>query len=141
MFNERTYLPSDYINHDDLNTLVSDCTELTNIYSDIFGDDSWIETMNTFTINGFPYLQWIASIENNIKYIGDNFYKPDGYIENRDWLENEINSYQTFSYEDINRMIIDMRLLYNVREEQVTIWNGQTFVNWEIESDLEWEEY
>ena len=89
----------------------------------------------------FANVQEFKSRENNIKYIGDNFYKPDGYIENRDWLENEINSYQTFSYEDINRMIIDMRLLYNVREEQVTIWNGQTFVNWEIESDLEWEEY
>ena len=141
MFSERTFLPTDYINYDDLNLLVQECSELVDIYSDLFGDDTWIKEMHTFTLNGFPYLQWISAIEENIKYIADNFYKPTGYIENRDWKPELKNSYQTFNYEDMNRMIIDMRLLYNAIDDEVTIWGGQSYIDWEIESNLEWEEY
>ena len=49
--------------------------------------------------------------------------------------------YQAFSYEDINRLITDVLLLYKIKDLQDTIWNGQSFVEWGKTSDIEWEEY
>lgn len=141
MSNDKVYLPTDYINAGDLNSLVDDCATLCGIYVEIFGDMGWVSRMYHFTVNMFPLAEWIAAIEYNIEYIANNFYKPVGYIENRNWHSIPYNSYQNFSYEDMNRMITDMKLLYDARNDEVTIWNGQSFVDWEIESDLEWEEY
>lgn len=141
MFKERSYREIDYLNYEELNMLIDEVAELFNIYKDKV-DDLQQEEMTKFTLNGYPYVQWISAIENNIKEIADKYYKPDGYIENRNWQTKEnAMVYQSFSYEDINRLITDVLLLYKIKDLQVTIWNGQSFVEWGKESNIEWEEY
>lgn len=141
MFKERSYREIDYLNYEELNMLIDEVTELFNIYKDKV-DDLQQEEMTKFTLNGYPYVQWISALENNIKEIADKYYKPDGYIDNRDWQTKENTMvYQAFSYEDINRLITDVLLLYKIKDLKETIWNGQSFVEWEKTSDIEWEEY
>lgn len=141
MFKERSYRETDYLNYEELNMLIDEVTELFNIYKDKV-DDLQQEEMTKFTLNGYPYVQWISALENNIKEIADKYYKPDGYIDNRDWQTKENTMvYQAFSYEDINRLITDVLLLYKIKDLKETIWNGQSFVEWEKTSDIEWEEY
>ena len=141
MFKERSYRETDYLNYEELNMLIDEVTELFNIYKDKV-DDLQQEEMTKFTLNGYPYVQWISALENNIKEIADKYYKPDGYIDNRDWqVTGNTMVYQAFSYEDINRLITDVLLLYKIKDLQDTIWNGQSFVEWEKTSDIEWEEY
>lgn len=141
MFKERSYREIDYLNYEELNMLIDEVTELFNIYKDKV-DDLQQEEMTKFTLNGYPYVQWISALENNIKEIADKYYKPDGYIDNRDWqVTKNAMVYQAFSYEDINRLITDVLLLYKIRDLQDTIWNGQSFVEWGKESNIEWEEY
>lgn len=141
MFKERSYRETDYLNYEELNMLIDEVTELFNIYKDKV-DDLQQEEMTKFTLNGYPYVQWISAIENNIKEIADKYYKPDGYIDNRDWqVTGNAMVYQAFSYEDINRLITDVLLLYKIKDLKETIWNGQSFVEWGKVSDIEWEEY
>ena len=141
MFKERSYRETDYLNYEELNMLIDEVTELFNIYKDKV-EDLQQEEMTKFTLNGYPYVQWISALENNIKEIADKYYKPDGYIDNRDWQTiGNTMVYQAFSYEDINRLITDVLLLYKIKDLQDTIWNGQSFVEWEKTSDIEWEEY
>lgn len=141
MFKERSYRETDYLNYEELNMLIDEVTELFNIYKDKV-DDLQQEEMTKFTLNGYPYVQWISALENNIKEIADKYYKPDGYIDNRDWqTKGNTMVYQAFSYEDINRLITDVLLLYKIKDLKETIWNGQSFVEWEKTSDIEWEEY
>jgi hypothetical protein len=141
MFKERSYREQDYLNYEELNMLVDEVTELLEIYK-VKVDDLQQEKMNKFELNGYPYVQWISALENNIKEIADKYYKPDGYIENRDWQTKEnAMVYQSFSYIDINRMITDVLLLYKIKDSKDTIWNGQSFIEWEKTSDIEWEEY
>ena len=137
MFKERSYRETDYLNYEELNMLIDEVTELFNIYKDKV-DDLQQEEMTKFTLNGYPYVQWISALENNIKEIADKYYKPDGYIDNRDWqTKGNTMVYQAFSYEDINRLITDVLLLYKIKDLQDTIWNGQSFVEWEKTSDIE----
>lgn len=141
MFKERSYRETDYLNYEELNMLIDEVTELFNIYKDKV-DDLQQEEMTKFTLNGYPYVQWISALENNIKEIADKYYKPDGYIDNRDWqTTGNTMVYQAFGYEDINRLITDVLLLYKIKDLKETIWNGQSFVEWEKTSDIEWEEY
>ena len=135
MFKERSYREIDYLNYEELNMLIDEVTELFNIYKDKV-DDLQQEEMTKFTLNGYPYVQWISALENNIKEIADKYYKPDGYIDNRDWqTKGNTMVYQAFSYEDINRLITDVLLLYKIKDLQDTIWNGQSFVEWGKTSD------
>lgn len=141
MFKERSYRETDYLNYEELNMLIDEVTELFNIYKDKV-DDLQQEEMTKFTLNGYPYVQWISALENNIKEIADKYYKPDGYIDNRDWqTTGNTMVYQAFGYEDINRLITDVLLLYKIKDLKEIIWNGQSFVEWEKTSDIEWEEY
>lgn len=141
MFKERSYRETDYLNYEELNMLIDEVTELFNIYKDKV-DDLQQEEMTKFTLNGYPYVQWISALENNIKEIADKYYKPDGYIDNRDWqVTGNTMVYQAFGYEDINRLITDVLLLYKIKDLKETLWNGQSFVEWGETSDIEWEEY
>ena len=134
MYNETMYL-----NYTDLNIIENRLLDITNRLRQIvpsapaFSPKQW-------TVNEFPYIQEIDRIEKGVKALGDYWYKPDGWEECKIWLTGSETSQviKSFSFEDINRWIKDMDLIEGSLEDQVTIWNVQSFVYWDEESDIEW---
>jgi len=101
-----------------------------------------------WVINEPVYLQEIDRIEQGIQTIADCLYEPIGY-EGKDWTN--VGYYGTTSLgrgieqkpiksEDFIRMKNNIDLLTNIFNEENTIWNICSIVNWNEESNMEWEE-
>ena len=138
MFYNKSYVLSDYLNYDNLNELISKEIELINLMP--ISLSNYDLDLPTYELNDFVYLEDIDKIEKNIMQLGYDFYQPPGYIKNRIWREiGETDVYKSFSYEDINRMITDMNILYEHRQDTPTIYNLYSNENWDGETTLEWE--
>ena len=109
-------------------------------YEIIFPIENYDLDLPVYELNDFVYLEDINKIEKNIMQLSYDFYQPPGYIKNKTWrTEEDLDVYKSFSYEDINRMITDMNILYEHRLDTPTIYNLYTNENWDGETTLEWE--
>lgn len=134
MYNETMYL-----NYTDLNQIENRILTLTNRLKQ-YNPSTPTFSSKEWHVNDFPYIQEIDRIERGVKNLGDYWYQPEGWVENKIWLygtETE-QVIKSFSFEDINRWIIDLDLIEEVIGDESTIWNVQSFVYWNQESNIEW---
>ena len=143
MFYNKSYSLSDYLNYDDLNELIDKVRALLNTFSDkvdLSDTSKYDITMVEYELNDYPYVEDIDKIERNIMNLGYDFMQPPGYIQNRVWKDTQDNVYKSFSYQDINRMITDMNLLYEYKDDTSTKYNIDSNEYWDGASTLNWEE-
>ncbi len=134
------YSNGDYLNYYDLNNIEDKIEQLTSYLktktsiSD-FSKKIWI-------LNEFPYIQEIDRIEKSIDNLGYYFYKPEDWTTTKIWIPDNTNKAikKSFSYQDINRWIYNLDLIDKIKEDDCTIWNGQSFLQWEQINNLDWEE-
>ena len=94
----------------------------------------------TYELNDFVYLEDIDKIERNIMKVGYDFFQPPRYIQNKIWRNwNETDVYKSLSYEDLNRIITDMNILWEHKDDTPSIYNVYTNENWDETTNLEWE--
>lgn len=134
-------LDIDYLNYTNLNQIEDKIEELIDDIETEY--QITIPTFNkkTWTINELPYIQEIDRIENAIESIGYNFYKPNGWIVSKTWITSD-NLYpiRSFDYQDYNRWVNNLELIEKSMGEALTLWNGISLLNWNEESQYEWEE-
>ena len=125
--------------------LISELEEISNKikywnYEQILPIENYDLDLPIYELNDFVYLEDINKIEKNIMQLSYDFYQPPGYIKNKIWrTEEDLDVYKSFSYEDMNRMITDMNILYEHRIDTTKIYNLYTNENWDGETTLEWE--
>lgn len=133
MFYNKRYNLSDYLNYDDLNELISKIRELLLIFDskvDLSDNSKYDITMVEYELNDFPYVEDMDKIERNIMNLSYDFFQPTGYIKNKIWKDSINNVYKSFNYEDINRIITDMNILYDNRNDTRSIYNLQSNEEW-----------
>ena len=130
-----------YLSYTDLNMIENRILTLTNKLRQLnpsaptFSPKEW-------HINDFPYIQEIDRIERGVNTLKEYWYEPDGWQECKIWLTGEETEQviKSFSFEDINRWIVNLNLMDTALDERITIWNGISYINWNEESDEEWRE-
>lgn len=121
-------------------------------YIKIYDDENVIPNYvkNTYNINDVPTMKQIDNIENGIKNIGYYYYKPVGFVGNREWLGTaelgKSNIYgtnmQNISYIDLNRWLTNLQAIDFENLDELTIWNSSVSeIDWNEENETEWEEY
>ena len=107
MYNETMYL-----NYYDLNN-VEDLIDYVIDRLKVVSEEYLISNSHLWLPNDFPYIQEIDRIEKLIDNCGKNYYLPEGWQECKVWLTGDETEQviKTFSYEDINRWIINLQLL------------------------------
>ena len=136
MYNETMYL-----NYNDLNMIENRILTLTNKLRQLnpstptFSSKTWLP-------NEFPYIQEIDRIERGVNTLKEYWYQPDGWIECKIWLDGTETGQviKSFSFEDINRWIVDLDLMEIALDEEVTLWNIQSYIYWNQESNVDWRE-
>ena len=136
MYNETMYL-----NYNDLNTIENRILTLTNRLRQYNPSTPTFSSKQWF-VNDFPYIQEIDRIEKGIDNLQKYWYKPDGWEECKVWLTGEETEQviKSFSFEDINRWVIDLDLMEEVIGDESTIWNLQSYIYWNQESNEDWRE-
>jgi hypothetical protein len=94
-------------------------------------------------------MQKIDNIENAINNIGKYYYRPVNWLNTREWLKNSDifddnynTNIQNISYQDLNRWLNNLSLISFDDLDKMTIWNTNfTQIEWNGESNVEWEEY
>lgn len=124
-------------------------------YIKIYDDEDIIPNYNknVWNQNDVPSMQKIENIERGIRNIGYYSYKPNGWQNEIEWLETTkfrdesensgcINS-KNISYKDLNRWDNDLNII-DLSDDvlnNLTIWNTEySELNWDEESDIEWED-
>lgn len=132
----KTFNREQYLNYEDLNEIENNIYEVTEEFKQITS----IPTFNKkiWVLNEFPWIEEIDRIEQGIENLGKYFYKPYGWIETRTWI-NEARK-AIFDYNDINRWINNINLIYEHKNDMLSIWNGVSYINWNETSEFEWEE-
>lgn len=135
------YSETDYLNYTDLNNIenrVKQINEKIKIYNSSIPDFS----KKVWKLNDFPYIQEIQRIETGIDNFQKYWYKPDGWINAKVWLTGDENEQvrKSFSNIDINRWINNMNLIEKTIGDNTTIWNVQSYIYWNEQSDVDWEE-
>lgn len=136
MYNETMYL-----NYGDLNAIEDRIVTVTNKLRQLnpstpaFSSKLWLPA-------DFPYIQEIDRIERGVNTLKEYWYKPDGWIDCKTWLTGTETSQviKRFNYEDINRWIVDLDLMDAALDEEVTLWNIQSYIYWNQESHDDWRE-
>lgn len=143
MFFNKEYHLSDYLNYGDMNELIDKVKDLLEVFEDkvdLSDTTKYDTTMVEYQLNDFPYVEDIDKIERNIMNLGYDFMQPPEYIQNKVWKDRQENVYKSLSYIDLNRMITDMNLLYEYRNDTSTKYNLESNEYWDGESTLIWEE-
>lgn len=96
-------------------------------------------------------MQKIDNIEQGVKNIGFYYEKPNGWLNEKEWLGiNTIYAYaitnygvgiKTISYQDLNRWYNNLELINFDDLDNMTIWNAKndiTQLSWNEDSDIEW---
>lgn len=131
------YTQDDIMTYEDFNNIESKIVELNNRLTTL-GYTVNTYTPKTWVKKDFLMYTYLNNIEQGIQALANGFYKPYGWRETKTWEPR-----QSFSYMDVNRWIIDLQLLQEAIETnpQITVWNGQSFENWNsYDTQLEWEE-
>lgn len=102
----------------------------------------------TWVDNEIPYLQYIDNIEEGINNVAEILYKPLGY-EYKKWTTTgyygiKSNDYglaqKPISSKDFDRWNKNIKLLNSIISNVINIWNLVSFIDWNEESQFEWEE-
>ena len=114
-------------------------------------DESMIPdyTKHIWTDNEVLTMQKIDNIEQGIKNIGFYYDKPNGWVNEKEWLgKNAIKSatnygvgVKTISYQDLNRWYNNLDLINFDDLSNMTIWNAIddiSQIEWNNESNEEW---
>ena len=128
-----------------------------NIYSNEFSIPHYEK--HTWQDNELLSMQKLDNIEEGIKNIGYYYYKPMGWITERDWLQtfdmNILNIFltsentfesrglnvQNISYHDLNRWINNLNLVDFTNLNNMTLWNTNvTQIIWNENNSDEWED-
>lgn len=112
-------------------------------YVKIYDDETIIPNYvkHNWQDDEFLTMQNIDNLENGIKNIGLYYYKPLGWLENRQWLVTLGINNQNISYQDLNRWVTDLNLINFDNLDELTIWNSDiTQLIWNENSDIKWEE-
>ena len=132
----KTFNRQQYLNYSDLNdveiaiyNLVTELKSKTDIGD--FNNKTWV-------LNEFPWIEEIDRIEKAIENIGFHYFKPAGWIAMKEWLDKERKA--SFDYNDVNRWINNLNLMYKYLNDNLTIWNGVSYITWNEVSETEWEE-
>lgn len=133
------YNDTQYLNYNDLNDIETRILNLTNLLKE-YNQATPDFFVKEWLLNDFPYIQEIDRIEKGIKNLGEYWYKPDGWEESKIWLTGtETNQViKSFSYLDINRWINNLSLMEKAIGDNTTIWNLQSYINWNGSNNLEW---
>lgn len=94
-------------------------------------------------------MQKIDNIEQGVKNIGYYYEKPDGWVNEKEWLPDATKKYdgnygvgiKTISYQDLNRWYNNLELINFDDLDNMTIWNARndiTQLTWNEDSDVEW---
>ena len=136
MYNETMYL-----NYNDLNTVENRILTLTNKLRQL-NPSTPAFSLKEWHINDFPYIQEIDRIEKGVNTLKEYWYQPDGWIDCKVWLDGTETEQviKSFSFEDINRWVIDLDLIDVALDEEVTLWNVQSYIYWDQESNEDWRE-
>ena len=113
-------------------------------YMEILPAENYDLDLPVYSLDDFLFLEDIDKIEKNVMQIGYDFFQPSGYIQNKIWIKNATilgyeNTSNNFGAEDLNRIITDMNILYEHKDDTPTIYNLFANENWDEESLLEWE--
>lgn len=106
-------------------------------------------TKHIWVDNEVLTMQKIDNIEQGVKNIGYYYEKPDGWVQEKEWLgEGTISSItnygvgvKTISYQDFNRWYNNLDLIDFDDLNDITLWNAIndiSQVEWDSESDEEW---
>lgn len=107
-----------------------------------YNEKEWLD-------NEIPYLQYIDRIEQGIEDVANIFFKPNGY-ESKIWttigyynIENSDYglSQKPISYKDLDRWKKNIELLESHFSDFFCVWNVVSYIEWNEESNFEWEEY
>lgn len=111
-------------------------------------------TKKTWIDNEFPYMQDIDNIEEGIHDVTEIFYAPAEYVY-KPWLFRAIideptEEYVYFNNNGLNQMPIsesdfvrwnkNIDLLEKTFNDIINIWNLISYINWDEESQFEWED-
>lgn len=99
----------DYYNFDDLNRVENNTIAVKDLVEVLRGEVNLGEINIDRDMKSIPFADVLNRVEGNINILGNKLYKPKGWIQPKlDWRYN-----QPFSYEDANRLEINLLLLYN----------------------------
>lgn len=130
----------EYLNYTDLNDIEQRIEELTIDLQTKTPIPAF--THKTWALNEFPYIQEIDRIEKAICSMGENYYITEYWQCPTDWIPtgNTSELRKSFDYNDINRWIYNMNIIDSIKDDETTIWNGQSFINWDETTEIDWEE-
>lgn len=132
MFNEDSIMT-----YNDFNTIEFKISELNGRLTTLgYTVDAY--TPKTWVKKDFLIYTYLNNIETGIQALAEGYYKPYGWKEKKTWDKG-----MSFSYIDVNRWLIDLDLMEKeiTNNPERTIWNGQSFENWNsYDTGLEWEE-
>lgn len=106
-------------------------------------------TKHTWADNEVLTMQKIDNIERGIRNIGFYYEKPDGWVNEKEWLGTnniyKLTNYgvgvKTISYQDLNRWYNNLDLIDFSDLNEITVWNTVNDISqieWNGESDEEW---
>jgi hypothetical protein len=102
----------------------------------------------TWVDNEIPYLQYIDNIEEGINSVAEMLYKPLSY-EYKEWTTTgyygiESNDYglaqKPISNKDFERWDNNIELLTEIINSTINFWNVISYMNWNEDSQFDWEE-
>lgn len=132
------YQSYEYIGFSDFNKIENKIDELTNLIKTVNPNIPKF-VKNNWKMNDFVYIEKVDKIEKAIESLKEFFFKPDGWITSKVWIEDLENiKIKSFSYIDINRWLSNLSVIESSFTLNITIWDGITQMNWEQESVEEW---
>lgn len=111
-------------------------------------------TKKTWVDNEIPWIQQIDNIEEGINNVAKMVYEPVGY-QYKEWLTTGQYSHnfntdliignaglgqKPISENDFERWKLNINLLKDAMDVIINIWNVVSYINWNEESQFEWEE-
>lgn len=131
---------TDFLEYTDLNE-IEEKISLLNLEMKNFVPQLEIYEEHEWKLNDFPYIQLIDHIEKAISQMSFFLFRPNGYIKDKVWLEDEFDHpVKAFDYQDINRWLNNLDLLSKNTNYEGNLWDIRSDVIWDEESNLEWEE-
>jgi len=134
------YQSYEYINFENFNDIESKLAKLNQKIKEV-NENLPMYNKNVWKQNDFVYIEKVDSIEKEIEKLGNFYFKPDGWINAKTWVEDYNNiPLKSFSYIDINRWINNLQLLENNYTKQITLWDGISQISWNETTAYSWEE-
>ena len=86
------------------------------------GYDATAYTPKTWVVQDFLLNTYLNHIEEGIKNLGKDYFRPTGWQETKTWTAG-----MSFSYKDVNRWIIDLQLIEErLENESSTLFPSDT---------------